>query len=194
MCPLRRSQKSWYLGSDLVSAARYQSGETSNKDQQQTLATPRVGVEVLCSRGLDPMLQSPPKRQQRANRSAAILVHCSPPCGGFRSVGREHGKSYPMESLDGEIREAARDFGVAGTLLLLWDGFHGLPIIAYLQLLEMTLGDAIRVQCVQCQLPPACHPGLLQNEPYDMPNKIASSSKNQMQNKKTTHVQPEINL
>ena len=138
MCPLRRSHTGGYLGSDLVSAAQYQSGETSDKDKQQTLETPRVGVEVLCSRGLDPMLQSLPKREHRANRGAAILAHCSPPCRGFRSVGREHGKSYPMGSLGPMGREAARDFGVAGTLLLLWDGFHGLPIIAYLQKLEMT--------------------------------------------------------
>ena len=99
MCPLRRSQRGVFLGSDLVSAAQYQNGETSNKDKQQTLETPRVGVEVLCSWGLDPMLQSRPKRQQSAKRSAAILAHCSPPCEGFRSVGREHGKSSPMGSL-----------------------------------------------------------------------------------------------
>ena len=92
-------------------------GETSNKDKQQTLETPRVGVEVLCSRGLDPMLQSRPKTQQSAKRSAAIVAHCSPPCEGFRSVGREHGKSCPMGSL-GTMGRLGRQRGTLEWLVL----------------------------------------------------------------------------
>ena len=89
-------------------------GETSNKTNNNHS---KYWGLVLRRLGLDPMLQSRPKRQQSANRSAAILAHCSPPCEGFRSVGREHGKSSPMGSL-GTMGRLGRQRGTLEWLVL----------------------------------------------------------------------------
>ena len=90
-----------------------QATKTNNKHSKHR------GLVLRCfaAEGLDPMLQSRPKTQQSAKRSAAIVAHCSPPCEGFRSVGREHGKSCPMGSL-GTMGRLGRQRGTLEWLVL----------------------------------------------------------------------------